>query len=515
MPLQTPAPTISLTPEEETVRKLLVDVAAEIDSTSTRDDGEPLTLRFTGGWVRDKLLGGQCHDIDVGINKMTGFDLATRLGKFLAEKQSDYNIPTRSIHKIESNPEKSKHLETATTKILGLDIDFVNLRSETYSEDSRIPQMEFGTPVQDALRRDACVNALFYNIHTQKVEDFTERGLDDMKNKLIRTPLPPFETFNDDPLRVLRLIRFSSRLDFTIVDEAKQAMQNIEIKKALRMKISRERVGIEVEKMLQGPNPHMALSLIYSLTLFDAIFTPPIDTLPSLPTERMSIAKDIIWHIISVSDGLAYSKLKSLVDSKAEQYIAWLLASLSPWKGHMFPGVDTKKNIPAAATAAREGLKMNTKVYNTIIHSYRNYEFIQDVVRKDCSGDRMTRSKAGMFIRKLGADWKSQYLCALLLAVIPHWKGNDATPTAEAEGTLQKYSVFLSRIGELGLEEAHAFKPILNGKEVMAALGQKKAGPWMMGALNMLMEWQLENSDKGRDTAEQWVKENIEMLLSS
>jgi tRNA nucleotidyltransferase/poly(A) polymerase len=141
MPLQTPAPTISLTPEEEIVRKLLVDVAAEIDSTSTRDDGEPLTLRFTGGWVRDKLLGEQCHDIDVGINKMTGFDLATRLGKFLAEKQPDYNIPTRSIHKIESNPEKSKHLETATTKILGLDIDFVNLRSETYSEDSRIPQM--------------------------------------------------------------------------------------------------------------------------------------------------------------------------------------------------------------------------------------------------------------------------------------------------------------------------------------------------------------------------------------
>lgn len=140
-PTPTPIPTISLTPEEETVRKLLVDVAAEIDSTSRRDDKESLTLRFTGGWVRDKLLGEQCHDIDVGINKMTGFDFATRLGKFLAERQVDYNIPTRSIHKIESNPEKSKHLETATTKILGLDIDFVNLRSETYSEDSRIPQM--------------------------------------------------------------------------------------------------------------------------------------------------------------------------------------------------------------------------------------------------------------------------------------------------------------------------------------------------------------------------------------
>jgi len=206
----------------------------------------------------------------------------------------------------------------------------------------------------------------------------------------------------------------------------------------------------------------MALSLIYSLTLFDAIFTPPIDTLPFLLTGHMSTATAIIWHVISASDGLTYTNLKSLVDSKAEQYIAWLLASLSPWKGHMFPGVDTKKNTPAAATAAREGLKMNTKVYNTITHSYRNYEFIQDVVRKDLGSDRMTRSKTGMFIRKLGADWKSQYLCAMLLEVIPHWNGNDATPADQAEEIIRKYSTFLTRIGELGLEEAHAFKPILN-----------------------------------------------------
>lgn len=139
--MSTPStPTIELTPEEELVRRLLVDAAAHID-TSLPSHSEPLTLRFTGGWVRDKLLAEQCHDIDVGINKMTGFDFATRLGSFLTERQADYNIPARNIHKIESNPEKSKHLETATTKIMGLDIDFVNLRSETYTDDSRIPQM--------------------------------------------------------------------------------------------------------------------------------------------------------------------------------------------------------------------------------------------------------------------------------------------------------------------------------------------------------------------------------------
>lgn len=504
---------ISLTPEEEAVRKLLVDVASKIDAGAP-EDGEPLTLRFTGGWVRDKLLGEQSHDIDVGINKMTGFAFATRLSQFLMEKQDDYNIPARSIHKIESNPEKSKHLETATTKILGLDIDFVNLRSETYTDDSRIPQMEFGTPVQDALRRDACVNALFYNIHTQEVEDFTGRGLEDMKTHLIRTPLPPFETFNDDPLRVLRLIRFSSRLGFTIVDEAKEAMQHPEIKKALRTKISRERVGIEIEKMLQGRYPYAALSQIYSLTLFDAVFTPPIDNIPALPTANMSSAIAIVQHIISTSDSNRYANLRTLADGKAEQYVAWLLASLSPWKGHIFPGADTRKNIPAAATAAREGLKMMTKIYNTIISSYRNFSRIQDTVQRDTT-EQMTRSKAGMFVRKLGADWKSQYLCALVLEATPLWGEGESTPTPEAEKVLDKYSALLARINDQGLEEAHAFKPILNGKELMITLEQQISGPWIMVALDLLMEWQLGNPNEGRERAEEWVRENKEKLLSS
>src|SRR5205823_5119318 len=80
------------------------------------------------------------------------------------------------LAEIKANPEKSKHLDTVTTRILGLDIDLVNLRRETYTEESRNPQMEFGTPEEDALRRDATVNAMFYNIETQQIEDFTGRG---------------------------------------------------------------------------------------------------------------------------------------------------------------------------------------------------------------------------------------------------------------------------------------------------------------------------------------------------
>ena len=88
------------------------------------------------------------------------------------------------------------------------------------------------------MRRDATINALFYNIHTQEVEDFTGKGLTDMNDKLIRTPLAPYETFKDDPLRVLRLIRFASRLGFEIVKEVQQAMMNEDIRVSLQFSSS-------------------------------------------------------------------------------------------------------------------------------------------------------------------------------------------------------------------------------------------------------------------------------------
>ena len=102
-----------------------------------------------------------------------------------------------------STSEQSKHLETANVRVLGVFIDCVNLRSEAYTEDSRIPSITFGTPQEDALRRDFTINTLFYNVSTMQIEDFTGKGLTDLRDKIIRTPLPAYVTFKDDPLRVM------------------------------------------------------------------------------------------------------------------------------------------------------------------------------------------------------------------------------------------------------------------------------------------------------------------------
>lgn len=261
---------ICLTPRERQLRNLLVDVARYIDES--KELQEKIELRFAGGWVRDKLLNIESHDIDTAINIMTGHPFTLKLKEYLdnpenLQKHSMEPQDVGSLHKILANPEKSKHLETATTKILSFDVDFVNLRKETYSDDSRNPQMEFGTAFEDATRRDATINALFYNLHKDKVEDFVG-GLDDLKAKRIRTPLEPEQTFKDDPLRVLRLIRFASRLDFNIDPTSEDWMSNPSVMEALKLKISRERVGVEVEKMLKGS----LLAFAPSLTDFNFLY---------------------------------------------------------------------------------------------------------------------------------------------------------------------------------------------------------------------------------------------------
>lgn len=248
--------TIQLSPREQQLKSLLLDVAAFVDRAEDRAGAEPLVLRWAGGWVRDKLLGAESHDIDTAINSMTGFPFAEKMREFCvvsenAQKHGIQPDDIGSLHKVAANPDRSKHLETATVKIFGMDVDFVNLRKETYAADSRNPQMEFGTAEEDALRRDATVNALFYNLHTGEVEDFTG-GLSDMKAKTIKTPLEPFQTFTDDPLRVLRLVRFASRLQFALGPDTEKVMGDGRVLDALKLKISRERVGIEVEKMLKG-----------------------------------------------------------------------------------------------------------------------------------------------------------------------------------------------------------------------------------------------------------------------
>ncbi|CAM9285362.1 unnamed protein product [Ectocarpus fasciculatus] len=176
---------------------------------------------------------------------------------------------------ITSNPEKSKHLETATLRIDNFWVDFVNLRTESYVQDSRIPSINIGTPMEDSFRRDLTINSLFYNVNTGTVEDYTGKGTSDLRLGLVRTPLPPCETLLDDPLRALRAVRFASRLGFRVHPELMEAGRDPRVHEALCTKVSRERVGCELDQMVRSASPLRAFELMDGMKILPIVFPLP------------------------------------------------------------------------------------------------------------------------------------------------------------------------------------------------------------------------------------------------
>lgn len=500
--------TIELSAQEARLKALLLDVATYIDGTQTSSSAEPVTLRWAGGWVRDKLLGIESHDIDTAINTMTGEAFSSKIVELCkqsetAEKHGLSDTDIGNLHKIAANPEKSKHLETTTIRLLGFDVDFVNLRKETYTQDSRNPQMEFGTAEEDAVRRDATINALFYNLNTGKVEDFTG-GLADMDAKLIRTPLEPFQTFMDDPLRVLRLIRFASRLSFSIDSEAEAVMGDERVLDALRKKISRERVGVEVEKMLKGNHPRNALEKIHSLGLYHTVFTDPSKPdIPQPDITNLAVSYDCL-------DALRQNKTPGsiydvLVRSDESSYFAWTLAALAPWMSiesppHTGPG---KSPPPFATLAAREGIKATNKLCDVATASYNHRAEIMSLKAAVLEGAAHVRERdrLGLAIRRWearGGHWRLQVLSALLHEALrtlqPESGGDEGAAAVRDTVFVAGWQKFLDHLDELDVMEAPSLKRIIDGKQLSKALGARP-GIWMTQALDVCVAWQLRNPD--------------------
>lgn len=271
---------IALTEQEEGLFKVLLGSRAQ--------QGKSTVLRVAGGWVRDKILRRESDDVDIALDDQSGQEFASSLNEYLKSQ----GFETHKLAVITANPDQSKHIETAVVRVLGFSIDFVNLRSETYSEESRIPTIRFGNPAEDAERRDFTVNALFYNLDTRQVEDFTNKGLADLEAGIIRTPVDPLITFRDDPLRVLRAIRFSSRYAFSFDDNLVCAARHEDIHSAMTHKVSRERVWKELKPMIcneanPAVRPLLAIASLFYFGIFGIVFCIP----PELEMTTLSMTE--------------------------------------------------------------------------------------------------------------------------------------------------------------------------------------------------------------------------------
>lgn len=492
-----------------------------------------MELRITGGWVRDKLLGGQSNDLDIAVNVLSGQAFALELLSWAEKSQVDLGRHLSSLHTIKANPEKSKHLETCTTKLYDLDIDFVNLRNEKYSEDSRVPIIQCGTAEEDALRRDATLNALFYNINSGQIEDLTGRGLEDLKHGILRTPLAPVQTFLDDPLRILRLVRFACRFNFTIDEDTLQAMADDRMREALVYKISRERVGVEISKILIGPNIAYGLRLLNRIRLTDCIFgaaefsqlineaslrgeLDQLEICRDLVNVRVDEATQLYGRFLSILEnyeGLAQVAARVL-ENKEECKLFWLSTILRPY-GALEIHMALKKSKPTnyALAIIKQGLRFGRNDYETVPKLIAPTS--QDDIFHKWQSDpcKPSRSQLGLYIRRFGIHFETSVLVELFndyienSEVVPSEKlhPQEGGGQAKAIEVMQHYQSLLEYIKDQGLLDVAEMKPLVDGMVILKAL-QRKPGPWMRDAVQEVVRWQLDHPDKGVDECVEYIR---------
>jgi len=261
-------------------RKVLEQIAV-----AARDLGVPCYL--IGGFVRDKLLNRNTKDMDV-VCVGDGIALAHKVASIIGE-----NVPVNFF----------KTYGTAQIKWNELEIEFVGARKESYRDHSRNPEVEAGTLQDDQLRRDFTINAMAVSLKEDDYGSLLDpfNGLADLDQKLIRTPLEPSQTFSDDPLRMMRAIRFASQLQFTIHPEAFTAIQE----NAHRIRIvSQERITDEFNKIMLSTKPSVGLDLLYRGGLMKIIFPQMIDLVGVEMVEGKG-HKDNFYHTLQVVDNIS------------------------------------------------------------------------------------------------------------------------------------------------------------------------------------------------------------------
>ena len=247
---------------------------------------EGLQAFVIGGYVRDLLIGRPCKDIDIVVLG-NGIDLACKVAARI-----DGKLPVSVF----------KNFGTAMFRYGADEIEFVGARRESYSRHSRKPVVENGSLQDDQQRRDFTINALAISLNRETYGQLIDPfgGLEDMEQLTIRTPLNPDVTFSDDPLRMMRAIRFASQLGYTIADDTFEALvrnkERIEI-------ISKERIVEELHKIILSPRPSMGFLLLEKSGLLELVF-PELAALRGVEKRGTHGHKDNFLHSIHVLDNI-------------------------------------------------------------------------------------------------------------------------------------------------------------------------------------------------------------------
>ena len=258
-----------------------------------------------GGYVRDCFLGRPNKDIDIVVEG-SGIALAEAVAAKCHARVSVF-----------------KNFGTAMLRYHGMEVEFVGARKESYHRESRKPIVEDGTLEEDQLRRDFTINAMAFSLQADDYGALVDPfgGIRDLAAGIIRTPLEPEQTYSDDPLRMLRAIRFAARLSteehaFTIVPESIQAMKNM----AGRLQIlSRERIVEELNKMLLTEHPAMAFQLMEETGLLPQ-FLPELSRLKGVETVDGKGHKENFTHTLQVVENVIRFEKEAIAEGRLQDY---------------------------------------------------------------------------------------------------------------------------------------------------------------------------------------------------
>ena len=483
----------SLNDVEKECFSIILNILKKNNLTST-------ICRVAGGWVRDKLLGKECDDIDIALNNMKGSKLAQLVNEELYPGKDKVGI-------IQQNNQKGKHLETATIKICKMWIDFVNLRSE---EENVI-----GTPLSDAERRDFSINSMFYNINEEKVEDWTNKGINDLTNGIIETPIDAKITFKDDPLRILRMLRFALKYKFKISDNINNCIEkNIdEYRVNYYNNISVERIEKELYKIFNMNNSSFAIAYLYEYNLLDVILQPKkyntndqynFDNI-FLSTTNLYILGEYLFEKMKIFD------IEINDDNFNKIDFSLLLLTLYFRDMQVKFG---KENTTINKLILRETFKTSNDYIRENQIMNENFDQLMSLINSN-NYDRLT---IGKILRKI--HYKN--IIKILLASICYEyinKMNLKILISEIDNNIlqpiiDKYIFFFNYINKENMLHIDELKPLFNGQDIIKILNIKP-GKEIGILLELLMNEQIKNPNFTKENAIEFLNKKKEELKTN
>ena len=470
----------SLTEEEKNCFSIIIDILKKNNLTST-------ICRVAGGWVRDKLLGKESDDIDIALNDMKGSTLANLINEELYPGKNKVGI-------IQQNVEKGKNLETATIKINKRWIDLVNLRCEDKNK--------IGTPLTDAERRDLSINSLFYNINEGKVEDFTNKGIKDLENGIIETPIDAEITFKDDPLRILRMLRFAIkyrfRIGFNINNYIEKDKENIT--KNFYENISRERIEKELYKIFNMNNSSFAIAYLYTFNILDIILlTKDYDSETNYENIFLKIANIyILGEYLLTKNKIFEIEMNSENFNKIDYSLLLLTLYFRDKKNNNDNSLMNQQILKFTYKTSTDYLKSN---YLMCAYFDELYNLI--------TNENYNRLLIGKALRKI--TYRNILPCIYASIAYEYIEKNQLNTLMDnidsncLQNIIEKNKRFLNYIKNEDMMHIDKMKPLFNGKEILEKLNMK-AGKELGILIDFLIDEQIKEPKLSKDDAIELLK---------